>query len=173
MKVLSLLQPWASLLFIERPGNNRKAAKGWETRGWRPSPNVLLWMEKEGCLIHASTSWKKPQVETLRRWPFSDYIKSENDLPRGSIIGKVQFGEIITTEAWKARFSHFEDGAIEAYREEYEFGDYRDGRFAWEIKSFNKLSTPIPCKGALGLWPCPTDILKQILQQRNVSPSKY
>jgi hypothetical protein len=32
------------------------------------------------------------------------------------------------------------------------FGDWRPGRYAWEIANVKMLPVPIPCKGHQGLW---------------------
>ena len=36
--------------------------------------------------------------------------------------------------------------------QERAFGDYTPGRYAWLLANIRALETPIPCKGALGLW---------------------
>ncbi|WP_253299501.1 hypothetical protein [Paenibacillus barcinonensis] len=36
--------------------------------------------------------------------------------------------------------------------DEYHFGDYSDGRFAWQLDDVVQLQEPIPAKGQLGLW---------------------
>ena len=36
--------------------------------------------------------------------------------------------------------------------QERAFGDYTSGRYAWLLGNIQKLETPIPAKGALGLW---------------------
>ncbi|GAA0361169.1 hypothetical protein GCM10009540_96120 [Streptomyces turgidiscabies] len=35
---------------------------------------------------------------------------------------------------------------------EYYFGDYSDGRFAWELTEVKQLPQPIPAKGKQRLW---------------------
>jgi len=35
---------------------------------------------------------------------------------------------------------------------EYAFGDYTPGRYAWLLSDVQALPTPIPAKGQLGLW---------------------
>ncbi|BFH70618.1 hypothetical protein J27TS7_57880 [Paenibacillus dendritiformis] len=36
--------------------------------------------------------------------------------------------------------------------DEYYFGDYTDGRYAWELTDVKQLPVPIPAKGQQGLW---------------------
>ncbi|WP_339303996.1 hypothetical protein [Paenibacillus sp. FSL R5-0519] len=36
--------------------------------------------------------------------------------------------------------------------DEYHFGDYSDGRFAWQLDDVVQLQEPVPAKGQLSLW---------------------
>lgn len=47
---------------------------------------------------------------------------------------------------------------------EYAFGDYSVGRFAWLLGNVRALPEPIPCKGALSLWE--PDTLTQLAIKR-------
>ena len=52
---------------------------------------------------------------------------------------------------------------VEAIREslseaERDVGDYRDGRYAWEIADVVKLTHPVPWRGHQGLWSVPQDV---------------
>lgn len=163
MKVITLLQPWASLIFTPVPGtNNKKFAKGWETRSWKPSEKMIELLKDDSLYIHASKRLGKDQIELSKQWPFSDYIKDIRDLPLGVIIGSIYLGEIMTTEGWIFRASQYEDGAFERYAEENQFGDYSPGRYAWKLLSPRLLKTPIPAKGSLSIWDFnhPTEFLQ-------------
>ncbi|WP_110932205.1 hypothetical protein [Paenibacillus bouchesdurhonensis] len=35
---------------------------------------------------------------------------------------------------------------------EYTFGDYSDGRYAWEMTNVQRMEKPVPVKGMQGLW---------------------
>jgi hypothetical protein len=48
---------------------------------------------------------------------------------------------------------------------ELPFGDYTTGRFAWKINSVVKLDSPVPAKGALGLWTPPPLVVEQVMAQ--------
>lgn len=45
------------------------------------------------------------------------------------------------------------------------FGDFTPGRFGWVLADVRRPRTPIPCRGALGLWVVPGDVLKAIQAQ--------
>jgi hypothetical protein len=40
---------------------------------------------------------------------------------------------------------------------EYQYGYYSEGRFAWALIDVKRLPTPIPAKGQLGLWNYPIE----------------
>jgi hypothetical protein len=139
MKVLSLTQPWATLICL--------GAKKIETRSWKTSYRGTL-------LIHASKSYPKWAKETAAEEPFCSALRIESkregvgiwsysypDLPRGQIIGRCVLKDCIRTE----------DVAGISF-EEMEFGDYADGRFAWILEDGQFLPQPISAKGSLGLW---------------------
>jgi hypothetical protein len=87
------------------------------------------------------------QRELLKQWLFKDYL-GNTELDRGASIGKVVIGEVISTEAWLARFSVYDDGAAERYAEEYQFGDYSPNKYAWQITSSNSSRNQFPLKEA-------------------------
>ena len=98
MKVLSILQPWASLCVTIDPKTGR-AAKQIETRSWNTKYRGDL-------LIHASAS-KKEANEMIWKYPFNkvlvecfERVREPNieDLPFGVIIGKVTLIGVIPTE---------------------------------------------------------------------------
>ena len=154
MKVLSLLQPWASLVVTNNPfacyGGNHVGIKQWETRSWRPKdPALIRQLQTEGLLIHASATYKPQQKLLLQAWPFTEYKKYlPGNLPTGAIIGHVKIGEICTTEQWISNST----GENERNQEEYRFGDYSPGRFAWQLLTPQLFAQPIPAKGTLGFW---------------------
>jgi len=155
MKVLSLLQPWANFVVTQMPFvKTHRPVKQWETRSWAPSVNNLYRLQNAGMLIHASLAWKKYQKELIKEYPFDDFFRVDDDLITGKIIGWVKIGRVIKTEDWKKEFN-FDN---EDYKNkidisiEHAFGDYNDGRYAWEITDFKKFKTPTPAKGNLSLW---------------------
>jgi hypothetical protein len=154
MKALSLLQPWASLVVTTKPncsyGGKHIGIKQWETRSWRPQKKEILDdLVNNGFLIHASLGWKQAQSEFCDSWPYSEYEHLlPTELPLGKIIGHVFLDRIWTTGEWKRNVS----GETESNQEEYRFGDYSDGRFAWSLHSPTLFEEPIIVKGSLNLW---------------------
>lgn len=131
MKVLSFLQPWASLTVM--------GLKKLETRSWSTKHRGEL-------LIHASTG--KSGALLASDPPFSKYINKFSKLPFGAIIGKVILVDII-----KVEYLPLSTSAINSLTmEERAFGDYNNGRYVWILEEPELFKEPIPIKGALGLW---------------------
>lgn len=138
MKALTIIQPWASLIAL--------GEKKIETRSWRINYRGPI-------LIHAG---KKIDSAIAKTHPFVDVLNKHEiiriqDMPIGSIIARCNLVDCL-------RITH-EDG-IESQLEndfivrdnEYCFGDYSTGRFAWILDNIEPLKEPIQAKGHLSLW---------------------
>lgn len=131
MKVLSLLQPWATLVIM--------GAKKIETRSWQTAYRGEL-------LIHASRSKKGNALSG--KPPFTGYINNFRGLPFGAIVGSVVLKDIVPVEVLQLP----ENELATLTLEEKAFGDYTKGRYAWLLQNPVPLSKPIPINGSLGLW---------------------
>lgn len=153
MKVISLLQPWATLVVI--------GAKKIETRSWNTTYRGPL-------AIHASKKLSNPQRELTFSQPFWDALKHLRELPTGAIIGSVKLVDTFGTEnadnqireVWKdqvgdAHHEPFGDILPGLIAREKKFGDYTDGRFGWMLKDPVMFSRPVLARGSLGFWEYP------------------
>ena len=138
MKVISLWQPWASLIAV--------GAKSIETRSWPIAYRGPL-------AIHAakSTEGKKylDALTPLLPVGFPPYA----ELPFGAIVCVCRLAKCSRTDditaAWERCPEH------PSAEREYAFGDYSPGRFGWLLKDVVALSEPIECSGRQGLWEIP------------------
>lgn len=169
-RVLTLWQPWASLLVY--------GVKKIETR-----PSSTSWTADKGVyLIHAASKWTKEQFdiclnepfrsslinigllhELKADWPASEHGKNSSwslMLPLGQIIGAIEVTEchIIQVRGeqnpsyWtKDRHGNPDIKFVNDYKE-IAFGDYREGRYAWLTQNPRILKTPIPYKGGQGYY---------------------
>lgn len=158
MKALTLTQPWASLVAV--------GAKRIETRSWSTSYRGLL-------LIHAAKGMPREALEACYDdpiWealheadvvPFTWLYRSELKaaFPLGAIVGVCDLRDCISTTRAV--------GALSAARDERErsFGNFDRDRFAWYLRNVQRLPEPIPCRGALGLWTPPDEVLEQVRAQ--------
>jgi hypothetical protein len=144
MKVISLMQPWASLITT--------GAKKIETRSWSTKYRGLL-------AIHASKTWNLQLLSMLSLWHIQGGLAplvgkpldltgnswagiNEDHLPKGFIIATCNLVDCIPTDNFTQKQIEFEK----------HFGDFSTGRFGWILENVITLDKPIPAKGKLGLW---------------------
>lgn len=131
LRCLSLTQPWASLVMLGK--------KRIETRSWSSRFRGLLG-------IHAAKGVPKSAKSLCFLEPFhSALIAADYDIwnpPVGALLGTVQLVDVVPTA--HIRLSIDDD--------EYAFGDYTPGRWAWIFEDPKPLPAPIPMRGALQLW---------------------
>jgi hypothetical protein len=137
MKVISIIQPWASLIVL--------GEKKFETRSWNTQ-------HRGEIAIHAS---KKIDKSVCREEPFRSILAkhgyTESNLPIGVILATGKLLDCFKVIEDKGLSATLNVG-ITVSGNEYAFGDFSEGRFAWEIADVQALVEPIPAKGQLGLW---------------------
>lgn len=135
MKVLSLLQPWATLVVI--------GAKKFECRSWNTNYRGPI-------IIHASGKKPSRREKLFFRKAdfFRNYIDDMDYLPFGPLIGKVILKEIFRTE-WLLQ--NLEVAPKLNWEQELAFDDYSSNRYAWQLEEAEAFSATLPIKGRLGL----------------------
>ncbi len=139
MKAITIWQPWASLLAT--------GSKQIETRSWRTNYRGEI-------LIHAA---KKPysQIERIisadSRKLIRDvlglgYIDWKERIPTGVIIGKASLVNCLRIDEVTAILIK------KQYPDEYAFGDFTPGRYAWVMTDPVLFENPVPASGKQGLW---------------------
>ena len=143
MKVLSLIQPWASLIYFNE--------KRIETRSWKTNYRGELY-------IHASkntpafakrifhTSW-------FRKVLMSHGVEYIEQLPLGQIIAKCNLVDCkqIVLESPMLRTAKLQD-QVTISGNEYLFGDYTPCRYAWILEDIQPLDKFISASGKLNIW---------------------
>jgi len=128
MKVISVLEPWASLI--------KEEVKYIETRSWKTKYRGELY-------IHASK----------RNLTKKDIINYKDQLSLLKVID-FKYGHIIA----KCNLIDCKYMTEELIREvqenhhEYICGNYKIGRYAWILENIEILENPIEAKGQLGIW---------------------
>lgn len=132
--VISLWQPYATLIFRRRKKNETRPAG-------TPLPNRYVGVPV-GIAATASFPPLKLMSEELHELCMDEFGCSYNySLPLGCILGTVIFDRRVpTTEMLPAD----DDDRI--------CGDWRPGRFAWPIMSVAPFVAPISAKGKQGWW---------------------
>lgn len=123
MKVLTIKQPWASLIM--------SGYKRFEFRSWRTKYRGEL-------LIHAGKSLNKEEALRLK-----EYLPEE--LPHGKILGKVNIVDCIKCD------QAFKDMCLAENKEVYAKSPFEE-TYAWQLDDAQIFEHPIEIKGNLGLW---------------------
>lgn len=135
MRVISLHQPWASLIFL--PG----LAKVHETRAWA-YPDKLT---GQRIAIHAAArAVQQKEVAPLLECP--DFT-GHHQIQLGALLGTVRLAGCFRT-----------DDRQPANEIDRLGGDWTPGRFAWALEDARPLATPIKAKGRQGWWTLPDDL---------------
>lgn len=159
MKVLSLWQPWATLVII--------GAKRFETRHWSTSYRGELG-------IHAAKKVTRELRDLCRTEPFRSTLAdagfhSFDDLPLGALLGTSQLVSIFKTHAGRDVMHDVQKGPA-SWRllptgRERAFGDFSPGRYAWQFEDLVWYEEPVPCRGAQGLFdPTPRERIESVRQ---------
>jgi len=141
VKALSITRPWSELILRGKDVENRT----WTT-GYRGS-----------LLIHSAQSWEKiaiPYAEFVELRLGTDFGVAEMsrrpaDHPTG-IVGVADLVDVC---------SHFVAPGIEPVWP-CPCGPWAmAGQYHWRLTNARRLPEPVPCRGALGLWSPPADVL--------------
>jgi hypothetical protein len=157
VNALTLTQPWASLVALR--------AKHIETRSWTTAYRGLL-------AIHAGVGLGPVGGVTglgalCAEEPFWSALVSyrTTPLPRGAILAIATLCDVRPIAPDIESYGvHMPDGdrRWDLTAQERAFGDYSPGRYAWLLSDIRPLITPIPAKGALGLWRLPPDVTARL-----------
>jgi hypothetical protein len=145
MKALSLWQPWATLVAI--------GAKEYETRSWATTYRGPL-------VIHAAR--RPDEAAALERaiqtadlpvmCPFIEYAVKVYaarpftlPLPLGAALCIVDLVSVVNVELIRDLISN----------QEYAFGDYAPGRYAWKFENVRQFICPIAMHGRQRIFDCP------------------
>jgi hypothetical protein len=173
MKVISILQPWASLVAL---GHKKIETRSWNTK-YRGE--LLIHASKKrlsrdeasyflGSIINHVPGRMYEEIQSL--------LIPIDTLPYGAIIGKVELQETFSTNdifnntSPLSRCNKYVDlggtwGLQGLTNQELAFGDYSPNRFGWLLSDPILFKEPIPCKGQLGIWNLPAELESLIINQ--------
>lgn len=151
MKLLSLWEPWATLMAIW--------AKRVETRSW--STTYRGWLA-----IHASKGGlSKSLLRDCLDEPAFRLALSGERLSPGCIVAVVKLVDCCPTESRLCLPGVFRDYPELDTPQERAFGDFSEGRWAWVTEDLFRLASPIPFKGRQGLVDVPQETIVEICRQ--------
>ena len=123
MKVLTIKQPWATLIM--------QGDKRFEFRSWKTNYRGEL-------LIHAGKGIDKEAMKRL-----SKYIPE--NLPSEKILGKVKLVDCIEMS------TEFKEILLKENKDIYTDSSFKEN-YVWKLENVEVFDKPIETKGKLGLW---------------------
>jgi len=137
MKTITIKQPWATLIAL--------GEKKFETRSWQTKHRGPL-------AIHAGKQIDKESCDYLpiKQALHKHGIESYKDLPTAVVLAVVDLIDChkVPNEISPAGVEF--EKKLEG--DEVYFGDFDEGRYAWELANLQVLPEPMPAKGQLSLW---------------------
>ena len=123
MKVLTIKQPWATLIM--------QGDKKYEFRSWQTKYRGEL-------LIHAGKSFDKEAIKRLEKY-------LPENLPLGKILGKVRLIDCIKMSP------EFKEMLLKENTEIYTKSSFQEN-YGWQVTDIEVFKEPIEVKGRLSLW---------------------
>lgn len=129
MKAITLHQPWATLIAL--------GLKHYETRSW---PTTY----RGNLAIHAGKTviFDRQAMPLVAAALAAHGIHDAKQLPLGGVVCICKLKNVYHTEAVRPYLS----------ADELAFGDFSDGRAAWDLEIVTVFSQPIRASGKQGLW---------------------
>jgi hypothetical protein len=144
MKALTMTQPWASLVAL---GHKRVETRSWQT---------------------INSSFSTIAVHAAKGFPAYAREFAEEERALGRLPARLPFGAVVAVaRVLDCRRTEAVAGTLSGL--ERRLGDYSWGRWAWMLGEVYALAEPVPCRGALGLWRLPEDVLEAVRAQRSKS----
>ncbi|MCD1257421.1 ASCH domain-containing protein [Paenibacillus athensensis] len=140
MKVITIRQPWATLIAL--------GEKRYETRSWQTAHRGVLAIHA-GQTLDQLACRQEPIATMLQQYGFT-----AKTLPLGAVIATCQLVDCLRVAADKdgrAWLERFGADTVAVDGNEYRFGDYAAGRYAWELREVTPVR-PSKVKGRLSLW---------------------
>lgn len=123
MKVLTIRQPWATLIM---QGNKRFEFRSWQTK------------YRGDLLIHAGKGIDKEARKRLEK-----YLPKE--LPIGKILGKVTLVDCVKMSP------EFKEKLLKENKDIYTKSSFQE-KYGWQLEDVEVFDEPIEAKGHLSLW---------------------
>ncbi len=140
MEALTIIQPWATLL--------ASGKKRCETRSWKTNYRGEI-------LIHAGKKdplWGICQMEdetwgrVLLSFGLYENFNRFEQFPVGVFVGKAKLVNCVQIDSRIAELIR------KQHPDEYAFGDFTPGRYAWVMEDAVLFKKPVPAVGKQGLW---------------------
>ena len=157
---ITIWQPYAILIAI--------GAKRYETRSWKTSYRGRIF-------IHAAKKWDAERaddysrvIDVLNDYSFNRRLANWTNIGQmpmedllGSVVAVATLATCLPTKS--LGFVGLSPGQRRQREMEHLLGDFRFGRYAWDLQNIQALPIPVPCKGAQGIWRPSDEVVKQVM----------
>jgi hypothetical protein len=129
VKAISLWQPWAHFV--------AEGVKTWETRHYPTMHRGLL-------AVHAAKTKTGIKI-----------TGSDKKFPSFPLLAESHFGALLCIVKLRCVFTTIflnNSGSQFVNEKNKALGDWRSGRFGWQLEMIKKFDEPIPCKGRQGFF---------------------
>ena len=137
MKAITIRQPWALLIALK--------AKKFETRSWQTKYRGPIAIHASKTIDYEACSY--PEIQEIL---FKNGFYTTSLIPTGCVIATAVLTDCYKVTKDKSTTAETTGDIIN--EQEYPFGDYTEGRFAWKLDQVQLMTKPIPAKGKLSLW---------------------
>lgn len=145
MRFLSLSRPWTWAIF------DPVADKGIENRSWPPPVDMI----GERIALQAAKSWDDDAIRMFLRLGLQHFPNRKDSYPFFVIVGVATIERVVT-----------ESRTLTPAQARWFFPPTpEDPNYGWILGDRIPLRAPVPCKGAFGLRPLPTDVEALVLEQ--------
>jgi len=141
MKALTIKQPWAYAI--------TDLDKRIENRTWKPPD----WIIGKRIAIHTSKKSDALGYSAIQR---VKHVTLPANLPLGSIVATAKIISWVNEQC-------FEVGIVLHHPSDLVENEWFFGPIGWVLADVQKLVEPIPCRGQLGLWDVPNDLLPKLV----------
>lgn len=173
MKAISLWQPWATLMAINRRNEALGTYPSHKAKGIETRSRAIRYRGE--LAIHAAKHWRRELHNLCSAEPFrrvlvgGGYAPASDtcELPFGAIVAVGRLVDVRRTEdlravptviigPWTWRVDAIEKA----------FGNYDDGRYGWLFADVRALPHPVPCRGyQMTPWDVPPEVEAQVREQ--------
>lgn len=157
IEALSIMQPWASLIV---GGPLSPGMKPIENRTWKPAARLI----GQRIAIHASKKLDLEAFEELRDgyiegfqrawWPYA----KPKEFPTSAVLGTATLARVFVGEPGWMEPRVYPDGMPDDCKRWY------GGPVGFELRDVVRVD-PVACKGALGFWRVPDDVVRAVRAQ--------
>lgn len=142
IRVLTLWQPWASLISL--------GLKHYETRHWKVGyrGHLLIHAAKKHCDIKALENYGLISEKSGSASPYQRQIE---DALEPFLVEGFPYGEVVARCELTDIFKMTEEIISEQSGVELLCGNWKVGRYAWKLENIQELNPGFPYKGSQGL----------------------